>query len=261
MVVLSSKHASKHISLIVLLSLSLILCDGVNAQSSDKTSSKACDRNTRKRVDELLAKVTTYGNSGRKFPENNDQLPKYCNDSKALVENIEGLNKKCLEGLSKRVLTVSIFTVKSVIRQLCRKSNKLLPEYFEAAKCINSAHNPVGKCFTRSIDQLLGMQFADEKQKIPMACCEVPRLRSCMEESQKDIDFCTEKNIEATNRFIDSIIGNSVNLLGCGEYLDSSDKCGKLVVPKKKKSQKRPKSLIMAFLALIESFPEVEQEK
>ena len=66
-----------------------------------------------------------------------------CSESKSLVENIEGLNKKCLDGLSKRVLTVSIFTVKSVIRQLCRKSNKLLPEYFEAARCINTVQNQV----------------------------------------------------------------------------------------------------------------------
>ena len=90
---------------------------------------------------------------------------------------------------------------------------------------------------------------------------ELPRLRACIEDVQKNIDFCTEKNIESTNRFVDSIIGNSVNLLACGEYVENTDKCDKLTVPKKKKSQRRPRSLIMAFLHLIESFPEVEQEK
>ncbi|CAG2111261.1 unnamed protein product, partial [Medioppia subpectinata] len=128
-----------------------------------------CNKNTLKRVDEFLAKVTTYGNSGRKFPENTDQLPKYCNESKTLVENIESLNKRCIDGLAKRVLTVSIFTVKNVIKQLCRKNNKLLPEYFEAAKCINTVQGKVGKCFSKSIDHLLGMQFAIENKKIPMA--------------------------------------------------------------------------------------------
>jgi len=37
-----------------------------------------CDKNVMKRIDELVAKLTTYGNSGRKFPEKAEEVPKYC---------------------------------------------------------------------------------------------------------------------------------------------------------------------------------------
>lgn len=104
------------------------------------------------------------------YISNNVLLLKNFSESKSLVVSIESMNKNCIKGLPNKVLTVSTYTVKTVIKQLCKKTSKLLPEYFEAAKCVNKAHNELAKCFSKSIDHLLGMQFAEEKQKIPMAC-------------------------------------------------------------------------------------------
>jgi len=93
-------------------------------------------------------------------------------ESRALVDSIELLNKNCIKGLPKQVLSVSIYTVKRVIKQFCRKNskNKILSEYLESAKCMNKAHNELAKCSSKSIDHLLGIQFAVENLKIPMAC-------------------------------------------------------------------------------------------
>ena len=54
---------------------------GLCADSTDTTAPAAdvtCDKNTLRRIDELTARLTTYGNSGRKFPESLDDMPKYC---------------------------------------------------------------------------------------------------------------------------------------------------------------------------------------
>lgn len=37
-----------------------------------------CTKNTLNRVDEYVFKLLTIGNSGRKFPENKEQLVSYC---------------------------------------------------------------------------------------------------------------------------------------------------------------------------------------
>ena len=45
---------------------------------SDTSSEGNCDKNTVKRIDDLVSRLTTYGNSGRKFPETPEEIPKYC---------------------------------------------------------------------------------------------------------------------------------------------------------------------------------------
>jgi len=38
----------------------------------------SCDHGTYRRIDELTAKLITFGNSGRKFPQSKRDVPKYC---------------------------------------------------------------------------------------------------------------------------------------------------------------------------------------
>jgi hypothetical protein len=37
-----------------------------------------CNKNTDKQIDALLAKVITFGDSGRKFPESQTEIPPFC---------------------------------------------------------------------------------------------------------------------------------------------------------------------------------------
>lgn len=53
----------------------LSLAPTVSTQSSGDVG---CDDNTVKRIDDLVSRLTTYGNSGRKFPESAEQIPRYC---------------------------------------------------------------------------------------------------------------------------------------------------------------------------------------
>jgi len=38
----------------------------------------SCNKNTDKQIDGLLAKVITFGDSGRKFPESQSEIPAFC---------------------------------------------------------------------------------------------------------------------------------------------------------------------------------------
>jgi len=40
--------------------------------------SLSCSKSSDKKVDELFARVITFGKTGRKFPENDRQLPDFC---------------------------------------------------------------------------------------------------------------------------------------------------------------------------------------
>ncbi len=84
-------------------------------------------------------------------------------------------------------------------------------------------------------------------------------MKECITKMHDKVDICTDEHAEITSRFIDSVIGNSLNF-ACTEYSGAdTDKCSTLKVPKKRKNQRRPKSMIIAFLKLFETLPESEK--
>ena len=56
---------AKYLIVVVILPVSLVICDN-------------CDDASARKLDNIVAKVVTLGNSGRKFPENKPELKKYC---------------------------------------------------------------------------------------------------------------------------------------------------------------------------------------
>ena len=84
---------------------------------------------------------------------------------------------------------------------------------------------------------------------------EVTKLKDCIRRIVDKVDICKDEHTDLTTRFIDSIIGNSLNF-ACAEYSADSDRCSTLRAPKKLKSQRRTKSMIIAFLQLFQSIPE-----
>lgn len=67
-------------------------------------------------------------------------------------------------------MSVGIYSINAVIKQLCRKSSKRLDTLLDAAQCANDAKNELDKCMAKTIDKLLGIQHVKHKQKIPMTC-------------------------------------------------------------------------------------------
>jgi hypothetical protein len=83
-------------------------------------------------------------------------------------------------------------------------------------------------------------------------------MRECILSLKDKVDICTDEHMQITERFISSVTSNSLNF-ACNEYSEDSDKCQNLIPPKKRKNQRRTKSMIMAFLRLFESFPETRE--
>lgn len=64
-----------------------------------------------------------------------------------------------------------MYTVTKKLKRSCgTKNTDVTPANFASARCVNKAANLISKCFTKGIDNLLGIQWADEKKRIPMAC-------------------------------------------------------------------------------------------
>lgn len=66
---------------------------------------------------------------------------------------------------------------------------------------------------------------------------------------------CSEQNISEIERLIDGYSDEVLNLICPTEYSEESDKCQTLILqtPKKKSSQKRPKSMLIPFAEVLGS--------
>ncbi|XP_054155321.1 uncharacterized protein LOC128953825, partial [Oppia nitens] len=217
-----------------------------------------CNSDGLRRFDTNVAKLMGLGNSGRKFPENNDELKKFCDENEVYLVDIDIYKNKCMDGLSKQVTSVLIYSGKNAIKQFCRKSNSKVAELLRASKCANKGSAEINKCYTQLIDKLLGIQNTkDHKKKIPQVCCSYHNLlNECMPERLKRIDVCLPKILQTIIDFVNSIGGNALNLF-CGEYnTDGSDKCQYLEAPPKKlKSQRRTKSFALPAIDVFQSIP------
>jgi hypothetical protein len=76
-----------------------------------------------------------------------------------------------MSGLMKRVVAIIIFSSKRQRKQICRKTpTKKMVELVSAGKCINNGSKEIEKCAKISINNILGIKYAEEKMKIPLLC-------------------------------------------------------------------------------------------
>jgi len=80
-------------------------------------------------------------------------------------------------------------------------------------------------------------------------------LKECIlnEVEKEGKPLCTEENQVEIERIVDGYAHDVLALI-CGDYTEDSDKCVKLTpkTPKKLSSQRRPKSLLPPFIAILE---------
>ncbi|CAG2175465.1 unnamed protein product, partial [Oppiella nova] len=188
-----------------------------------------CNASGLKRLDELVAKFVTIGNSGRKFPESKGQaLQKYCDQETKTLSEIEKYKNNCFQNLSKQVFGIYIYSFKGVIRNFCsKKESKRLDEIIACTPCMNKYSNVIGKCYDTIINELLGAKNAPENKRIPHMCCcnDYLKYLKCCEDGLAG--KCEPKHIETGIWFTKMVFGDAINLL-CGDYTEESDKCSKL---------------------------------
>ena len=89
-----------------------------------------------------------------------------------MISQMEKMNKNCMKGLVKQVMSITLYSAKKTFTQLCRtkSTNKRLQELIESSKCLNKANNEIQKCYDNTIDHFISLKGVDNKVKIPMAC-------------------------------------------------------------------------------------------
>ena len=156
-----------------------------------------------------------------------------------------------------------LFNVKKQTKDVCNKksleSKEMNPkkkakqeEFIQLANCIHSGNAQIKQCANLFKAKVLGIQNAEKDKKLPLLCCELIQIKKCMFQTLTVQPGCNTP--EAAQKMKDSVsnFGASAISSACGEY-NSEDKCKGLVYPKKKKSQRVPKSFIMPILTVINS--------
>ena len=88
-----------------------------------------------------------------------------------ILNKLEDLKNRCMDGLIKRIVSVLIYSMRRQRKSLCRKSaNKKMIEFVSAGKCINAGRPEADKCFKTAIDHIVGIKHAEDKMKIPFIC-------------------------------------------------------------------------------------------
>ncbi len=83
---------------------------------------------------------------------------------------MENYTKLCLKNMPKQVSSVLFYQVKNQAHQLCKKNSKRRQGLIKVAPCANRASAEFNKCNSKFIDDLLGINNADNKKKIPFIC-------------------------------------------------------------------------------------------
>ncbi len=86
-----------------------------------------------------------------------------------MIETVENHNNKCNNQIVKQVMSLSVYTARQQMNQVCKESKKQ-KDLMEAFPCANRSNKEVDKCMTKLIDSMIGAQNAEDKHKIPIFC-------------------------------------------------------------------------------------------
>lgn len=87
-----------------------------------------------------------------------------------MIQTVDNHNQKCNKKMIKQVMSLSVYTARQHVSQICKKS-KRRDQLMTAFPCGNKSNKEVDKCLTKLIDAMIGAQnLVDDKFKIPTFC-------------------------------------------------------------------------------------------
>lgn len=139
------------------------------------------------------------------------------------------------------------------MKRFCSKNNKQVPALLKAAKCVNRHMRKLSGCMGRLTESFMGIKYAEERLKVPHICCAYVRLVGCFGAEMRTTECKAETDTMLD--FIRNVMGNFVDST-CGEFSEETDRCSKLgKPPKRKPSEKVPKSILYPLFDIINSIP------
>jgi len=238
---------------ILLLSFSLSVVLGARKNSDNKNPSIKCDGETRKKANVCAEKLWFVGKGSRHYPENMQQLQKFCKQTTGLIKCVKDYTDVCGKGIQKQLANVMLYTVKMNQKSYCTKPSKK-DEVISLSSCGNAIREQSNVCMENFLTGLGKANSVEAKHKVPQACCAFHELKSCIMKSgrTKGSPSCGDKELENLERYINAMAGNTLNLM-CSEYDEESDKCTQLPPLPKDVKFSKPPSIIVGFGQLLTS--------
>ncbi len=179
-------------------------------------------------------------------------FPKSINSAKDYV-------KKCLKGLSKTIISVTIFSTEKVN---IKNSNSICGNkaernnYIARGRCGNRGKRNTSKCWNNLINNMSNVKnVTDDKLRIPLFCCQFYAWKTCTVDTFKSLGpkVCSESAIEGYETQIARGSLDPLNIF-CSDY-DESDKCDKLgeSLPKVRSNRSRNKTPFPAVFEVFDS--------
>jgi len=86
------------------------------------------------------------------------------------LKTLEDYVKKCMTGLGKQMFQILSYTVRNHITKICKKNSRSIKQMLSAANCWNQASDRYETCNAQVIDNILGIQNANDQMKISLLC-------------------------------------------------------------------------------------------
>ncbi|XP_054166522.1 uncharacterized protein LOC128963993 [Oppia nitens] len=237
----------------------IILLNCVLYLSVNKAVSQKYDCKRGRDISDIATKdMFLFAAENRKFPINAQEMKQFCKESPELDIKVKTFNDNCLKGITKQISNLYVYSVNKFASGVCKSKRRTI-EFLSIGQCGNAANKSNKKCWdnwlftTDSIGDI-----KDDKLKIPLSCCLVARMRSCLEQSfEKKPKQCKKQHIEVLDNMFNTFLVDSMAML-CGDYTEDGDKCDKIVnkIPNRPFDPKKKLSPIIIMTKILSSFPE-----
>jgi len=244
--------------LIFIFAIDLTFCES-NIECNEESSDK---------LDELIRKISTFGDPSGKFPVNDAEFAVDCQEDKKSLEWIDRYTNKCLKGLGLQITTLGYNDMLKVVKKYC-DSEKLSKIFISWGRCGNSALNETVKCWDKYVLQV--EQLNSEKKRIvdkdivALTCCDYHQFDRCVDGAFHSVEAkeCSTSVAEGLHSVLTEISGRILDFL-CGDYTSDSDKCDSLLkrynyLNDIKLNKPLGKSPVKAFIQIIENSPDMVQ--
>ena len=109
--------------------------------------------------------------NGRKLPENENQLQKYCASVSPSIDSTATYLKTCGGTFGPFMHKTITTTVKKEFNSMCKLRNqKLVDHLLTAGKCANSVANKLSKCLNNMLDSMTALQSVPIDDKLNTGC-------------------------------------------------------------------------------------------
>ncbi|XP_046916758.1 uncharacterized protein LOC124497180 [Dermatophagoides farinae] len=222
-------------------------------QCAFKNNSLDCHRNILTEMDKHLRSMELV-HGDQQFPESLEELKAHCGRNKKVIDLMSKMADKCMTGFTKNIMQVTIYSLRRSRKSICKnKPNKEMLALINAGKCVNGGRKRFSKCVKHAQIHIETVKDMPTKKRIPLICCEIVRAKSCMLDKAKDVNECSEQNVETLQRRFTHISANSMNM-ACGDYTEDSNRCDTVKPPEGLDYNRPPKSFMTTALELINLF-------